>query len=125
MRIILHLILDFCRFVKQYCSDQLLQTSILLNICLLFRKKYVQRLQIRHSYGDNDDEEEPLSEETAVHVTQAALADGTAPALPVLVNVPAPNGAQVENGGKRCKWCGSSSHLRKSHRDCPYNSTRS
>lgn len=90
-----------------------------------FWKKYVQRLQIRHSYGDNDDEEEPLSEETAVHVTQAALAGGTAPALPVLVNVPAPNGAQVEIGGKRCKWCGSSSHLRKSHRDCPYNSTHS
>ena len=117
--------LNFCRFFKQYCSHQLFQPLILLNLRLLSRKKYVQRLQIRHSYGDNDDEEELLSEETAVHVTQAALAGGTAPALPVLVNVPAPNGAQVEIGGKKCKWCGSSSHLRKSHRDCPYNSTRS
>ena len=58
-------------------------------------------LQIWHSYGDNDDEEEPLSEETAVCATQAALADGKASALPVLANVPAPIGAQVEIGEKK------------------------
>lgn len=81
-------------------------------------------MQIRHSYGNDGDEEEPLSEEIAVRVTQAALADGTAPALPVLEDVPAPNGAEIQIGGKKCKWCGSTSHLRKSHKDCPYNSSQ-
>ena len=82
-------------------------------------------MQIWHSYGSDDDKEEPLSEEMVVHVTQAALANGTAPGLPVLENIPAPNGAEVEIGGKQCKWWGSTSHLGKSHRDCPYNSTQS
>ena len=88
------------------------------------RKKYVQRLQIRHSYGD-DAEDDPVSEEIATEVTQAAMADGTAPSAPVLEPVPAPAGAEVDVGGKKCKWCGSTTHQRKSHKDCPFKNSAS
>ena len=27
----------------------------------------------------------------------------------------------VTLGGKNCKWCGSSTHSRKTHKDCPHN----
>lgn len=84
------------------------------------RKKYVQRLQIRHSYGD-DIEDDPVSEDIATEVTQAAMANGTAPSAPVLEPVPAPAGAEVHVGGKKCKWCGGTTHQRKSHKDCPLN----
>ena len=87
-----------------------------------FRKKYVQRLQIRHSYGD-DDEDRSVSEDMATAVTEAAMANGTVPTAPVLDPVPAPAGAEVDIGGKKCKWCGSTTHQRKSHKDCPCNST--
>jgi len=73
------------------------------------RKKCVQRLQIRHSYGD-DTEDDPVSEDIATEVTQAAMANGTASSAPVLEPVPALAGAEVDAGGKKCKWCGSSTH---------------
>ena len=38
--------------------------------------------------------------------------------------VPAPNGAVVEVGEKKCKWCGSTTHSRKSHKDYPFNNSR-
>ena len=89
-----------------------------------FRKKYVKRLQIRHSYGDDDDDEDPsLSEDMATAVTEAAMANGTAPTAPVLDPVLAPAGVEVDVGGKKCKWCGSTTHQRKSHEDYSYNST--
>ena len=59
----------------------------------------------------------------ATAVSEAAIANGTAPTAPVLDPVPAPAGAEVDVGGKKCKWCGSTTHQRKSHKDCPYNST--
>ena len=32
-----------------------------------------------------------------------------------------PETATVTLGGKKCKWCGSTTHSRKSHKDCPHN----
>ena len=48
------------------------------------RKKYVQRLHICHSYGE-DPEDDQVSEDIATEVTQAALANGTAPSAKWLV----------------------------------------
>ena len=85
----------------------------------LNRKKFVKNCQIRHSYGDEEDD--LVNEEEAILVTQTAIADGTARPAPVLEEVAAPEGAEVEVGGKSCKWCGSQTHLRRSHKDCPAN----
>ena len=52
------------------------------------------------------------------------LLDGTAQPAPVLEEVAAPEGAEVEVGGKSCKWCGSQTHLRRSHKDCPANKNK-
>lgn len=88
------------------------------------RKKYVQRLQKRHSYGDDPDDDQ-VSENIATEVTQAALANGIAPSAPVLEPVPPPAGAEVDVDGKKCKWCGSTTHQWKSHKDCPFNNSKS
>ena len=80
------------------------------------KKKYVQRLQICHSYGD-DTEDDQVSEDIATDVTQGGMANGTAPSPPVLGPVPV--------GGKKCKWCHSTTHQQKSHKDCPFNNSKS
>lgn len=86
----------------------------------LNRKKFLKTFQIRHSYGD---EEDLVNEEEAILVAQTAIADGRAQPAPVL-EVAAPEGAVVEVGGKSCKWCGSQTHLRRSHKDCPANKNK-
>ena len=106
--------LNFCRVLD---IKKMLPRGFLL-IC--FRKKYVKNCRIRHSYGD-DDEEDPCIEEEAVLLTETAIADGTARPPPTLQSVAAPEGANLEFGGKACKWCGSRTHMRKSHKDCPFN----
>ena len=83
------------------------------------RKKFVKNCQIRHSYGDEEDD--LVNEEEAILVTQTAIANGTAQPAPHLEEVAAPEGAEVEVGDKACKWCGSKTHLRRSHKDCPAN----
>lgn len=65
----------------------------------LNRKKFVKNCQIRHSRRGNPG-------------TQTAIGDGTAQPAPILEEVAAPEGAEVEVGGKSCKWCGSQTHLR-------------
>lgn len=80
----------------------------------------MKNCQIRHSYGE-DDEDADVSEDVAVRITEAAIANGTAPPAPVLEVSAAPDEAVVVIGGKSCKWCGSTSHVRKSHKDCPCN----
>lgn len=81
-------------------------------------------MQIRHSYGD-DMEDGSVSEDTATELTLAAIANGTAPSAPVLQLVPAPTGAEIDVSGKKCKWCGSTTHQGKSHKGCPYNNCAS
>lgn len=93
-----------------------------------YRKRYAKSLQISHSYGSDDEEEEGSMEEaTALELTESAIAGGNAPKP----NIPAdeirlPQGAEIDIGGPRkCKWCKSSTHQRKSHKDCPYNKDNS
>lgn len=93
---------------------------------LNFRKRYTKSLQITHTYGDKEDEDEELVDEVeATAMTEHAIANGTAPTfnIPDVVNPPPP-GATVNIGGKKCKWCGSNTHSRKSHKDCPHNTNR-
>ena len=81
----------------------------------------MKRMQIRHTYGDDDGADDDTSEANALQVTVAAIADGSAPAVPEGEEVPAPAGSEIAIGGKACKWCRSTSHVRKSHKDCPFN----
>ena len=80
----------------------------------------MKNCQIRHTYGD-EEEDEACTEEDALLLTESAIADGIARPPPELAPVPVPEGATLEVGGKCCKWCGSTTHFRKSHRDCPFN----
>jgi len=57
-------------------------------------------------------------------ITQTAIADETAQPPPVPEEVAAPEGAEVEVGGKSCQWCGSRTHSRRSHKDCPTNKNK-
>lgn len=90
-------------------------------VCFLsFRKKYVKNCRIQHTYGE--DAEDDLVEEEAVLLTDSAVRDGSATGITLPdTAMPAPHGAVVEVGGKKCKWCASNTHSRKSHKDCPYN----
>lgn len=111
-------------------SSQLINNQNLnLALYLLFRKQCSKQLQIRHFYGDDDDEEidTELDENEIQTITQAAINMNRAPAsLPGYSEVPValPQGATVSIGGKRCR-CGSQTHVRTSHRDCPHNKKNS
>ena len=77
--------------------------------------------QIRHTYGE--DEEANLLVEEAVLLAENAVRDGLGcePAITGDHEVTASETATVTLGGKKCKWCGSTTHSRKSHKDCPHN----
>ena len=88
---------------------------------IAFRKKYVKHCQIQHAYGDDDVD---FNEDEALHLATAAIAEGHFPPLPTLEHVDKPEGALLDIGGKACRWCGSTSHVRKSHKDCKYNNKK-
>lgn len=97
--------------------------AIYSNVSLLFcRKKYVKSCRIRHTYGE--EEESNVLEEEAVLLAENAVRNGveqgTAPQIPDH-EIDAPESAEVTLGGKKCKWCGSTTHSRKTHKDCPHN----
>ena len=81
----------------------------------------MKRQSIRHTYGDDEDDEIIDSTEREKH-TQEGIAAGIAKG-PVIPSTLSPPSAQVdvEIGGRGCRKCGSMSHQRSSHRDCPYN----
>lgn len=83
------------------------------NLFVLFRKKYVKRLQIQHTYGNDEADDDVVSEESALQITEAAISAGRVPTAPELREITAPEGAEVTVGGKACKRCGSKSHSRK------------
>ena len=75
------------------------------------RKKYTKSRQIRHYYGEEEMEE-----------LENAMRDGNAPNLnPPQDVIAAPLGSVVEIGGRKCRWCRSTTHVRRSHNDCPQN----
>ena len=86
----------------------------------------MKRCRIRHTYAD-EEEEEGISEEAALHIAQDAVSEGatdgcrTMPETSVQDVAAAPENSVVTLGGKNCKWCGSSTHSRKTHKDCPHN----
>lgn len=88
-------------------------------VCL-FRKKYVKSCQIRHTYGE--DEEDTLLEDEAIVLAENAVQEGLGggPAIQA-EQIDAPQSAVVTIGGKKCKWCGSTTHSRRSHKDYPHN----
>lgn len=45
---------------------------------LFFRKKYIKNCQIRHTYGEDEDEEEGYNEDDALMITERAIANGSA-----------------------------------------------
>ena len=70
----------------------------------------MKNCQIRHTCGE--EEEDAISEGNDCQtVPDMSAKDITA----------APANSIVTLGGKNCKWCGSSTHSRKSHKDCPQN----
>ena len=64
-----------------------------------------------------------LLEEEAILVAENAVQAGSEidTTLPGDHVVNPPETATVTLGGKKCKWCGSTTHSRKSHKDCPQN----
>lgn len=85
----------------------------------------MKNCRIRHTYGEDDEEEANLLEEEAVSLASAALREGLASGTTLEANssevVDVPEKATVTLGGKKCKWCGSNTHSRKTHKDCPHN----
>ena len=77
--------------------------------------------QIRHTYGEDEDENRMEAE--AICLAENAVWDGLGgePTVPGSPAVAAPETAIVTIGGKKCKWCGSSTHARRNHKDCPQN----
>ena len=61
----------------------------MLLFTLLFQKKACKNCQIRHTYGDEDGEEN-CNEEEALLLTETAIADGTAGPPPMLAPAPPP-----------------------------------
>ena len=99
-------------------------TSSCTGFSVFRRKKYVKNCQIQHSYGEEVDNN--LVEEEALKLTQSAINEGSATGVILSdVDAPAPEGAVVEVGGKKSKWCGSNTHTRRSHKDCPHNDNNS
>ena len=76
------------------------------------RKRWVKRQEIRHDYGEEDGEDDPE-------------VDDSAGARELISNssVSGPNRAVIIASKKKCK-CGSATHLRTSHRECPMNKNK-
>lgn len=92
----------------------------------MFKEKVCEEMQDQ-TFDGEEEEEEGISEEEALQIAQDAVSEGAAdgcrtmPETSVLDVAAAPENSVVTLGGKNCKWCGSSTHSRKSHKDCPHN----
>lgn len=90
-------------------------TKCKISLC---RKEWVKRQKIVHSYGEElEDSGSDLEEELQHHVST----NNVPHSLPAMQDT-MPDGVDFVVGGKRCK-CGSSTHQRTSHHDCPLRST--
>ena len=77
------------------------------------RKRWVKRQEIRHDYGEEDVEDD-------LEVNDSAGARE----LLSRSSVSGPDRAVIIASKKKCK-CGSTTHLRTSHRECPMNKSKS
>ena len=84
----------------------------------------MKNCRISHTYGE-EEEDLGISEEEATVIAENAISEGsgcqTVPDMSAHEITAAPANSFVTLGGKKCKWCGSSTHSRKSHKDCPQN----
>ena len=84
----------------------------------------MKNCQIRHTCGE-EEEDAGISVEEAIVIAENAISEGndcqTVPDMSAKDITAAPANSIVTLGGKNCKWCGSSTHSRKSHKDCPQN----
>lgn len=80
----------------------------------------MKRQRIVHSYGEEEEELEDHDDFQAE--LEKRIRDGTFPNhIPAMSNKP--DAVDVVLGGKKCK-CGSTTHQRISHRECPLNKKR-
>ena len=80
----------------------------------------MKRQRIVHSYGEEEEELEDPDDFQAE--LEKRIHDGTFPNhIPAMSNKP--DAVDVVLGGKKCK-CGSTTHQRISHRECPLNKKR-
>ena len=97
--------------------------------CHPCRKSWVKRQRIVHSYGMIDDEDEDDAEYADPSELRQGLEENIASGNnnPPDISSPLPrlpNNVVVNIGGHGCKKCGSTTHKRSSHKDCPYNKRR-
>ena len=87
------------------------------------RKAWVKRQTVVHSYGTEEEEDEDIHDpDDLLEDIQQSMADGTARPPTVPSMIPAlTSDVDVVIGGKGCAKCGSLSHKRSNHKDCPYN----
>ena len=76
------------------------------------RKRWVKQQEIRHDYGEEDGEDDPEVGDSA-----------GARDLLGSSSVSGPDRAVIIASKKKCK-CGSTTHLRTSHRECPMNKSK-
>ena len=82
----------------------------------LYRKDWVKRQRIVHSYGDEELIDPAELQEQLEECMQAGTVPNEVPTLPT--GTLQPTDVDVIIGGKKCK-CGSTTHQRTSHKDCP------
>lgn len=88
-----------------------------------YRKEWVKKQRITHSYGAHDeDEEDDYIDQSVLQAN--ALNGADPPSYPSVLPNLDPKNVQVFLGGKGCKKCGSLTHQRSSHMDCPFNKRR-
>ena len=86
------------------------------------RKEWVKRQKILHSYGE--DENEIANENDLQEELHQRIIDNTVPHNLPSTCANMPTDVDVVVGGKHCK-CGSTTHQRISHKDCPLNKQKS
>ena len=100
------------------CSD-----TIPASLFAIHRKAWVKRQQIIHSYGAGEDEEEEYIDPSELRQgIEESIASGSAQPPNVVSTLPTvPDDIDVCVGGRGCNKCGSLTHKRSNHKDCPYN----
>lgn len=90
------------------------------------RKAWVRRQRIVHSYGQEDEDEQGVDDADALRQeVELSIADGSARPPVIPSTLPAIAGdVDVDIGGKGCPKCGSLTHKRSNHSECPYNKKR-
>ena len=106
----------FCLCINSKCYA----SNAMFNFeCRMARGK---RQRILHTYGQDEEEEVLAAPEELLQEVQQNLSAGIGHAPTVLATLPVVDERIViDIGGHGCKRCGSTTHMRSNHKDCPYN----